>query len=46
MLSIPCPLCADTATTDDGLTVVTCETCGVAVEVAPDPDVPGLPIAA
>lgn len=46
MLTIPCPLCADTATTDDGLTVVSCERCGVAVEVAPDPEIPALPAAA
>lgn len=46
MLDIPCPVCAGTATTDDGLTVVTCEGCGVAVEVAPDPDIHGLPVAA
>jgi hypothetical protein len=37
MLTIDCPLCAGEATTDEGLTLVSCDGCGVTVEVAPDP---------
>lgn len=36
MITIDCPLCAGEATTDDALTNVTCEGCGVTVEVAPE----------
>jgi hypothetical protein len=36
MITIDCPFCTGEATTDDGLTVVTCGGCGVTVEVAPD----------
>jgi ribosomal protein S27E len=36
MLTIDCPLCAGEATTDDALTFVACDGCGV-TEVAPDP---------
>jgi hypothetical protein len=36
MISIDCPICAGEASTDDDLTVMTCDGCGVAVEVAPD----------
>ena len=37
MFTIDCPLCAGQATTDEAPTVVTCDGCGVTVEVAPDP---------
>ncbi len=37
MLTIDCPLCAGEATTDEALTLVACDGCGVTVEVAPDP---------
>lgn len=37
MITIDCPFCAGDATSDDGLTVVACEGCGVTVEIAPDP---------
>ena len=37
MLTIDCPLCAGQATTDDALSLVACDGCGVTVEVAPDP---------
>jgi hypothetical protein len=36
MITIDCPFCAREATTDDGLSVVACDGCGVAVEVTPD----------
>jgi hypothetical protein len=36
MIAIDCPLCAGEATTDDTLSTVTCDGCGVTVEVAPD----------
>jgi Pyruvate/2-oxoacid:ferredoxin oxidoreductase delta subunit len=38
-LTIDCPLCAGEATTDDALSIVACDGCGVTVEVAPDPAV-------
>jgi hypothetical protein len=37
MITIDCPLCAGEATTDDALTNLTCDGCGVTVEIAPDP---------
>jgi hypothetical protein len=37
MLLIDCPLCAGEATTDDGLTVVSCEGCDLNADIAPDP---------
>jgi hypothetical protein len=37
MLTIDCPLCAGEATTDDALTIVTCDGCGIATEIAVDP---------
>lgn len=37
MIIIDCPLCDGQGATDGALTVVACEDCGVAVEVAPDP---------
>ena len=36
MITIDCPFCAGEAHTDDGLTTVACEGCGVSVEVAAD----------
>jgi ribosomal protein L37AE/L43A len=36
MITIDCPFCAGQAHTDEGLTVVACEGCGVSVEVAAD----------
>ncbi|HEV8699537.1 MAG TPA: hypothetical protein VGQ89_17730 [Candidatus Limnocylindrales bacterium] len=36
MITIECPFCAGQATTDDGPSVVECDGCGVAVDVAPD----------
>ena len=36
MITIDCPLCAGEATTDDTLSTLTCDGCGVTVEVAPD----------
>lgn len=37
MLTIDCPFCAGEAATDEALTLVACDGCGVTVEVAPDP---------
>ena len=37
MITIECPLCAGEAMSDEALTTVTCEGCGVTAEVAPDP---------
>jgi len=39
MITIDCPLCAGEATTDQALTLLTCEGCGIATEIAPDPAV-------
>ena len=36
MITIDCPLCAGEATTDDELMNVTCDGCGVTVEIAPE----------
>jgi hypothetical protein len=36
MITIDCPLCAGEAATDETLSTVTCDGCGVTVEVAPD----------
>jgi hypothetical protein len=38
MITIDCPLCAGEAITDAALSAVTCDGCGVSVEVSPDPD--------
>jgi hypothetical protein len=46
MITIDCPLCDGTATTDVALTVVACDGCGVTVEIAPDPQVRALDVAA
>lgn len=37
MITIDCPLCAGEANTDEALTLVTCDGCGIAAEIAPDP---------
>jgi ribosomal protein L37AE/L43A len=37
MITIDCPLCAGEAVTDEALTVMTCEGCGVSAAIAPDP---------
>ncbi len=37
MLTIDCPLCAGTASMDETWTVLECDGCGVAVDVAADP---------
>jgi hypothetical protein len=36
MITIDCPLCDGDATTDGDLTAVTCDACGVTVDVASD----------
>jgi hypothetical protein len=36
MITIDCPFCTVEASTDDGMTVVACDGCGVTVEIAPD----------
>jgi len=37
MITVDCPLCAGEATTDETLSHLTCDGCGVTVDVAPDP---------
>lgn len=37
MLTIDCPHCAGLAHADEALTLVTCDGCDLAAEVAPDP---------
>ena len=37
MITIDCPLCAGEATTDEALTVLTCDGCGISATIAPDP---------
>ena len=37
MITIDCPLCAGDASTDDAMTVMTCEACGISAAIAPDP---------
>jgi hypothetical protein len=37
MITIDCPLCAGEATADEALTLVTCDDCRVAADIAPDP---------
>ncbi len=37
MITIDCPLCAGEATTDEAQTLLTCDGCGIATEIAPDP---------
>jgi hypothetical protein len=36
MITIDCPLCAGQAATDEALTLVTCDDCGVSAEIAAD----------
>ena len=40
MITIDCPFCEGEARTDDGLTAVACDGCGVSVEVAADHAMP------
>ena len=37
MLTIDCPWCTGPATTTEALVALECESCGVHVELAPDP---------
>ena len=37
MNHLDCPLCAGQATIDDDLTAVSCDGCGVSVDIAADP---------
>ena len=37
MITVDCPFCSGEAQVDATLDAVTCEGCGVTVEVAPDP---------
>ncbi|MEA2612956.1 MAG: hypothetical protein QOI52_915 [Chloroflexota bacterium] len=37
MITIDCPLCAGQAATDEALTLLTCDACGVSAEIAADP---------
>lgn len=37
MITIDCPICDGSATTDERLAIVECEACGVGVDVASDP---------
>lgn len=37
MITIDCPLCASEASTDEALTLVTCDGCAMVAEIAPDP---------
>lgn len=46
MISIDCPLCDGAATTDAALTVVACDGCAVTIEIAPEPQVLALDVAA
>ena len=46
MITIDCPLCDGPATVDTALTVVACDGCGVKVEVASDPQLTTLDLAA
>jgi hypothetical protein len=36
MITIDCPFCDGEATTDERLTTVNCDGCGIAIDVAPD----------
>lgn len=36
MITIDCPFCDGTATTDEALVAVRCDGCGVAVDVVPE----------
>jgi hypothetical protein len=46
MITIDCPLCDGPATVDAAVTAVACDGCGVTVEVANDPTLPALDLAA
>jgi hypothetical protein len=46
MITIDCPLCDGTATTDAALTVVSCDGCNVTIEISPDPANRALDVAA
>ncbi len=46
MITIDCPICADSATVDEALDIVTCDACGVTTSVAADPAAPALDLAA
>ena len=37
MITIDCPLCAGQASTDEALTLVSCDGCGINAEIAADP---------
>ena len=37
MISIDCPICTGEAQLESRLDAMTCEDCGVSVEIAPDP---------
>lgn len=37
MITIDCPLCAGQAATDEALTLVTCDDCGISAEIGADP---------
>jgi hypothetical protein len=37
MITIDCPLCAGEASADEALMLVTCDGCGIAAEIGPDP---------
>jgi hypothetical protein len=37
MITIDCPLCAGDASTDEAMTVMSCEACGISAAIAPDP---------
>ncbi len=37
MIAIDCPWCEGTLSTDSTLHTVSCETCAIAVDIAPDP---------
>jgi hypothetical protein len=36
MITIDCPFCDGEATTDERLTTIVCDGCGIATDVAPD----------
>ncbi len=46
MITIDCPICADTATVDETLDAVACDACDTITAIAPDPTAPALDLAA
>ncbi len=46
MIAIECPLCLGQAATDESLSALTCEDCGVTVDATPDHSTPPSAIAA